>query len=82
MYNAPLFASKPTFARIDFLRQAERLVTKLGTHSVKIITENQTKAFMLCTCACATARKARTLTTASASSCWDMLLTVNRDHIM
>jgi len=35
----PLFASKPTFARIDFLRQGERLVNKKGTHSVKFVVE-------------------------------------------
>ncbi len=34
------FASKPTFARIDFLRQDERLVDKKGTHNVKFTTKN------------------------------------------
>ncbi len=42
MYNYPLFASKQTFARIDFLRQDERLVRKNGTHSVKIFAEIMT----------------------------------------
>ena len=38
--DQPLFASKQTFARIDFLRQGERLVDKNGTLSVKIPTKN------------------------------------------
>ena len=43
IYNSSLFASKPTFARIVFLRQGGRWVTETGTHSVKILTENDTK---------------------------------------
>ena len=39
----PLFASKQTFARIDFLRQDRRLVDEKGTHNVKFVAENQTK---------------------------------------
>ena len=39
----PLFASKQTFARIDFLRQGWRLVDEKGTHNVKFLTKNQTK---------------------------------------
>ena len=39
----PLFVSKQTFARIDFLRQGERLVDEKGTYYVKFLTENQTK---------------------------------------
>ena len=42
IYMHPPFASKPTFARIDFLRQGERLVSKKGTHNVKICAENKT----------------------------------------
>ena len=38
----PHFASKPTFARIDFLRQGERLVDCEGTHNVKIYTKRIT----------------------------------------
>jgi len=34
-----LFASKQTFARIDYLRQGEQLVDKKGTFNVKILTE-------------------------------------------
>ena len=43
IYNSPLFASKQTFARIDFLRQGGRLVSGTGTHNVKILTEKWTK---------------------------------------
>ena len=39
----PLFASKQTLARIDFLRQGGRLVGKKATFYVKILTKNQTK---------------------------------------
>ena len=39
MYNYPLWASKQTSARIDFLRQGGRLVGKKGTHNVKSCTE-------------------------------------------
>ena len=42
MYNCSLFASKQTFARIDFLRQGERLVDKKGTHNVKNCAEKLT----------------------------------------
>jgi len=38
----PLFASKQTFARIDFLRQGARLVDKKGTHNVKFLAEKLT----------------------------------------
>ena len=43
MYNCPLFASKQTSARIDFLRQGGRLVGKKGSHNVKFYTEKRTK---------------------------------------
>jgi len=39
----PLFASKQTFARIEFLRQGGQLVDKNGTFSVKILAEKWTK---------------------------------------
>ena len=39
----PLFASKQTFARIDFLRQGERLVDEKGTYYVKFLAKKQTK---------------------------------------
>ncbi len=43
MYMLNFFASKQTFARIDFLRQGVRLMSGKGTHNVKFLTENQTK---------------------------------------
>ena len=39
----PLFATKQTFARIDFLRQGGQLVDKKGTLSVKISAKKLTK---------------------------------------
>ena len=38
----PLFTAKQTFARIDFLRQDERLVDRKGTFSVKFLAEKIT----------------------------------------
>ena len=43
MYNYPLLTPKQTFARIDFLRQGERLVGRKGTQSVKILAEKITR---------------------------------------
>ena len=43
MYNYPLLASKQIFARIDFLRQGERLVDKKATFCVKFLAKNYTK---------------------------------------
>ena len=43
MHMLTLFASKPTFARIDFLQQSERLVDEKGTHSVKFLLKNRQK---------------------------------------
>ena len=43
MHNYLLLAPKQTFARIDFLRQDDRLVDKKGTHGVKFLTEKLTK---------------------------------------
>ena len=42
MHNYPLFASKQTFARIDFWGQGRRLVDKEASHNVKIHTEKLT----------------------------------------
>ena len=44
MYNYPLLTPKQTFARIDFLRQGERLVRRKDTQNVKILAEKITKA--------------------------------------
>ena len=43
IYNSPIFTSKPTFARIDFLRQGGRLVDEKGTQSVKNYTKKLTR---------------------------------------
>ena len=43
VYMLPPFASKQTFARIDFLQQDRRLVDEKGTHNVKFLAKNQTK---------------------------------------
>ena len=46
MLNYPLFAPKQTSARIDFLRQGDRLVDKKATHNVKIYAEKLTKLWI------------------------------------
>ena len=43
MHNCPLLAPQQTSARIDFLRQGERLVDKKATFCVKFLAENYTK---------------------------------------
>ena len=43
MHNCPLWASKQTSARIDFLRQGGWLVGKKGTFYVKICAEKLTR---------------------------------------
>ena len=65
----PLFASKQTFARIDFLRQGERLVNRKGSYNVKFLTKNWTKTIMPHTRAWATVQKARRVTTTRAKDC-------------
>ena len=42
IYMHPLFASKQTFARIEFLRSDGLLVDYEGTHNVKILTKKIT----------------------------------------
>ena len=42
IYMHPLFASKQTFTRIDFLRSGGQLVDYEGTHNVKILAEKVT----------------------------------------
>ena len=44
----PRFASKQTFARIDYLRQGVRLVNGKATHNVKICTKNCTNSGDVC----------------------------------
>ena len=66
MHNCPLLAPKQTSARIDFLRQGERLVDKKATFCVKFLTKNYTKRLRR---AWATARSPHRLTTANANGC-------------
>ena len=40
MYNHPLFAPKQTLARIDFLRQGERLAAKSALIVLKFLLKN------------------------------------------
>ena len=42
------FSSKPTFARIDFLRQGRRLVNEKATYNVNFIAKNQTNSYTAC----------------------------------
>ena len=69
MHNYPRFTSKPTFARIDFLRQDERLVDKKGTHNVKFVAKNRQNGYAVNACEWSSAPKTCTLTTAEVSSC-------------
>ena len=48
MYNQPLFASRQTSARIDFLRQGGLLVDGKGTFCVKFLAVNWTKVAVQC----------------------------------
>ena len=64
----PLFTSKQTFARVEFLRPGERLVDRKGTQNVKNLTKYQTKTITPYTRAWATTRKAHTFTNAKARS--------------
>ena len=72
----PIFVSKPTFARIDYLRQGGRLVDEEGTHNVKFLTKNYTKTILSHTRAWATAQKAPRLQ----PSCDDFLNTLHRQR--
>ena len=70
IHMLPLFASKQTFARIDYLRQGGQLVDKKGTHNVKFYAENWTKETIPpYTRAWTTAQRTYALTTACASDC-------------
>ena len=60
IYNSPFFASKQTSARIDYLRQGGRLVSRKGTQDVKFLAEKQTKTILPYTHAQATTGKTRT----------------------
>ena len=69
MHNYPVFAPKQTSARIDFLRQGERLVDRKGTYYVKFLAENWTKTIMPHIHMWVMPQKARTLATSSAGGC-------------
>ena len=43
IYGLPLFASKTTFARIDFLRQGERLETKRALRMLNFLRKTRHK---------------------------------------
>jgi len=58
--NKPPFASKQTFARIDFLRQGGCSVGRKGTYNVKFLAENYTKKNVPNTRVLATERQAGT----------------------
>ena len=72
----PIFVSKPTFARIDYLRQGGRLVDEEGTHNVKSLTKNYTKTILSRTRVWATAWIAPRLQ----PSCDDFLNTLHRQQ--
>ena len=69
IHKLPPFYIKTTFARIDFLRQDERLVDKKGTHNVKFITKTRQNEHVVNTHEWPTAPKTYKLATPSASGC-------------
>ena len=70
MYNYTFFASKQTFARIDFLRQVGDWWTKKALRMLNFLlkTRHKKNDYPIYTCR-ATERKTRTLTSAKASGC-------------
>ena len=70
MYNYTFFASKQTFARIDFLRQVGDWWKKKTLRMLNFLLKTrQKKTIIPYTNVGAAARKARTLTSTSASGC-------------
>ena len=69
MHNSPLSAPKQTSARIDFLRQGERLVEKMALTMLKFLLKVRQNNYAAYTREWATAQRTRALATASASSC-------------
>ena len=65
----PLSAPKQTFARIDYLRQDERLMDKKGTHNVNFISKTGQNGYAVNACEWSSAPKNCTLATARGSSC-------------
>ena len=70
MYNYPLFASKQTFARIDFLRQVGDWWTEKALKMLNpLLKTRQKKTIITYTHAGAAEWETRTLTSAKASGC-------------
>ena len=69
MHNCPLSAPKQTSARIDFLRQSERLVEKMALTMLKFLLKVRQNNYAAYTREWATAQRTRALATASASGC-------------
>ena len=70
MYNYTFFASKQTFARIDFLRQVGDWWTKKALRMLNsLLKTRQKKTIVTYTHAGATEWETRTLTSAKASGC-------------
>ena len=63
------FYIKTTFARIDFLRQDERLVDKKGAHNVKFIAKTRQNNYAVNTREWASVAKTCTLATVSVGGC-------------
>ena len=80
MHMLSPFASKPTFARIDFLRPSGRLITRKGTQNVKFLTKIKTKTSVAHTRTSAMTRKTHTPTAANASCCWAYIK--GQDHFI
>ena len=69
MYNYPLFASKRTFARIDFLRQGGRLLAKTALIMLNFLLKTRQNRLRRVHMQRQRRRKARLLTTVNARGC-------------
>ena len=69
MYNYTFFASKQTFARIDFLRQVGDWWTKKALRMLNFLLKIRQKTIVTYTHAGAAEWETRTLTSAKASGC-------------
>ena len=69
IHKLPPFYIKTTFARIDFLRQDERLVDKKGAHNVKFIAKTRQNNYAVNTREWASVAKTCTLATVSVGGC-------------
>jgi len=69
MHNCPLLTPKQTSARIDFLRQGERLVDKKALTMLKFLLKVRQNEYAAYTREWATAQRIRVLATASANGC-------------